>query len=49
MRPEYSPSPIDWVRDEVEHYLRTGEGLGGRPVVILETTGACTGLSGGRR
>jgi deazaflavin-dependent oxidoreductase (nitroreductase family) len=42
--PEYAPSPIDWVREEVELYDRTGEGRDGRPVVILETIGAKTGL-----
>jgi deazaflavin-dependent oxidoreductase (nitroreductase family) len=42
--PDYAPSPLDWVRDEVEHHARTGEGVGGRPVVVLETVGARTGL-----
>lgn len=42
--PDYAPSPLDWVRHEVEHYERTAEGVGGRPVVILETVGARTGL-----
>jgi deazaflavin-dependent oxidoreductase (nitroreductase family) len=42
--PDYAPSPLAWVRDEVEHYQRTGEGFGGRPVVLLETIGARTGL-----
>ncbi len=40
----YAPSPLPWVRDEVEHYLQTGEGFAGRPVMVLETTGARTGL-----
>jgi deazaflavin-dependent oxidoreductase (nitroreductase family) len=43
-RGEYAPSPIDWVRDEVELYALTGEGRHGRPVVVLETIGARTGL-----
>ena len=42
--PEYAPSPLEWVRDEVEHHARTGEGFAGRPVVVLETIGARTGL-----
>jgi len=33
------------VREEVEHYRRTGEGLRGRRVVLLETTGCRTGLT----
>jgi deazaflavin-dependent oxidoreductase (nitroreductase family) len=40
----YAPSAVPWVRDEVEHLERTGEGVGGRPVVLLTTLGARTGL-----
>ena len=40
-----SDSPVDWVRAEVEHYRRTGSGLRGRAVVLLETTGRRTGLT----
>ena len=38
-------SPVDWVREEVEHYRRTGQGLRGRSVVLLETTGRRSGLT----
>ena len=41
---EYAPSPEAWVRDEVEHYERTGTGFKDRPVIVLSTTGAKTGL-----
>lgn len=41
---QHGPSPRDWVRAEVEHYLRTGQGWRGRPVVLLSTRGARTGL-----
>jgi deazaflavin-dependent oxidoreductase (nitroreductase family) len=40
----YAPSPVDWVRDEVAHLEATGQGLRDRPVVLLTTTGARTGL-----
>ncbi len=40
----YGPSPVAWVRDEVEHLLRTGVSADGRAVVLLSTTGARTGL-----
>ena len=40
----YAPSPQHWVREEVEHYERTGTGFKGRPVIVLATTGAVTGL-----
>ena len=40
----YGPSPVDWVREEVEHLERTGTAWGGRPVVLLITRGARTGL-----
>jgi deazaflavin-dependent oxidoreductase (nitroreductase family) len=40
----YAPSPVDWVRNDVEHIERTGEAADGRPVVVLWTTGAVTGL-----
>ena len=39
----YVPSPLDWVRAEVEHYERTGSGLSDRPLVLLTTRGARTG------
>ena len=39
----YLPSPVDWVRKEVEHLERTGHGLDGRAVVLLTTIGARTG------
>ena len=41
---EYAPSPEAWVRDEVEHYERTGTGFKDRPVIVLTTRGARTGL-----
>lgn len=43
----YRPSPVAWVAEEVEeveHLLRTGVATDGRPVVLLSTTGARTGL-----
>lgn len=41
----YAPSTVDWVRAEVEHLERTGgSGLEDRPVVLLTTRGARTGL-----
>ncbi len=40
----YAPSSEQWVRDEVEHYERTGATARGRPVVVLTTRGARTGL-----
>lgn len=42
--PEYAPSTVGWVRDEVEHIERTGTAWGDRPVVLLSTVGARTGL-----
>ena len=39
----YLPSPVGWVREEVEHLERTGFGLSDRDVVLLTTTGARTG------
>ena len=39
----YLPSPVDWVREEVEHVERTGRGLRDRPVVVLTSVGARTG------
>ena len=41
---DYRPSPVPWVREEVEHLERTGVGLRGRSVVLLTTVGARTGL-----
>ena len=41
---EYAPSPVAWVRDEVELIERTGVAVGGRRVVVLGTRGARTGL-----
>ncbi|MDP3711376.1 MAG: nitroreductase family deazaflavin-dependent oxidoreductase [Mycobacteriales bacterium] len=41
----YAPSSVGWVRDEVEHIERTGgSALRDRPVVLLTTVGARTGL-----
>lgn len=39
----YEPSPVPWVREEVEHLERTGSGLRGRSVVLLTTVGARSG------
>lgn len=45
LRGEYAPSSQQWVRDEVEHYERTGgSAWRDRPVVLLSTVGVCTGL-----
>ena len=41
---DLAPSSQDWVRAEVAHYRSTGSGLRGRPVVLLDTRGARTGL-----
>lgn len=42
---DYAPSPVDWVRAEVEHYERTGgSAFKDRPVVLIATRGARTGL-----
>lgn len=41
----YGPSSVDWVRHEVEHIERTGgSALRDRPVVLLTTLGARSGL-----
>jgi deazaflavin-dependent oxidoreductase (nitroreductase family) len=45
---DYEPSPVDWVREQVEKYESTGgrEGStnhGGEPVIILTTVGAKSG------
>lgn len=41
----YGPSSVDWVRAEVEHIERTGgSALRDRPVVLITTVGARTGL-----
>lgn len=44
---EYEPSPVAWVRNQVEQYEATGgvEGgeMRGRPVIILTTVGARSG------
>ena len=42
--PAYGPSPVPWVREEVEHLESTGTAFGDRPVVLLTTVGARTGL-----
>lgn len=39
----YLPSPVDWVRAEVEQLERTGRTVDGRAVVVLNTVGARTG------
>ena len=45
LRGEYAPSPVEWVRAEVEHYERTGgTAYKDRPVVLLTTRGVRTGL-----
>jgi deazaflavin-dependent oxidoreductase (nitroreductase family) len=45
---DYEPSAASWVRDQVERYERSGgtEGteLSGRPVIILTSVGAKTGM-----
>jgi deazaflavin-dependent oxidoreductase (nitroreductase family) len=41
----YGPSPVDWVREEVEHYERTGTAADGRSIVVLTTIGARSGLT----
>ena len=41
---EYGPSTVPWVHEEVEHIERTGTAWGDRPVVLLSTVGARTGL-----
>ena len=41
---QYAPSPVPWVREEVDHLERTGTGLRGRDVVLLTTVGARSGL-----
>ena len=41
---EYEPSTVPWVHEEVEHIERTGTAWGDRPVVLLSTVGARTGL-----
>ncbi|MCW2696988.1 MAG: aclJ [Modestobacter sp.] len=41
---QYEPSTVPWVREEVEHIERTGTAWGDRPVVLLSTVGARTGL-----
>ena len=41
---EYAPSPVSWVRDEVDLIERTGVALGGRQVVVLTSVGVHTGL-----
>ena len=39
----YLPSPVDWVRAEVELIERTGRGVDDRAVVLLTTVGVRTG------
>ena len=42
---DYEPSPVGWVRDEVAHIeLTGGSALRDRPVILLTTIGARTGL-----
>lgn len=42
---DYAPSPVAWVRDEVTHIeLTGGSALRDRPVILLTTVGARTGL-----
>ena len=47
---EYAPSPVDWVREQVETYERTGGREAGTlpgtdmPVVVFSTRGARSGL-----
>lgn len=45
--PEYVPTPVKWVRDQIERYEKSGgtEGteLGGRPVIIVTHQGNKTG------
>jgi deazaflavin-dependent oxidoreductase (nitroreductase family) len=41
---EYAPSPVPWVRDEVDLIERTGVAVGGRRVVVLTSVGARSGL-----
>lgn len=43
VRGDYLPSPVDWVRAEVEQIERTGRTLDGRAVVVLSTVGVRTG------
>lgn len=44
---EYAPSPLDWSREQVDTYMKSGgtEGtqLQGKPVILLTTVGAKTG------
>lgn len=44
---EYEPSPVDWVRNQVELYEATdgaeGGTMRGKPVIILTTVGAKSG------
>ena len=40
----YEPSPVPWVRDEVDLIERTGTAVGGRRVVVLTSVGVRTGL-----
>lgn len=39
----YLPSPVDWVREEVELIERTGVAVDGRAVVVLTSVGVRTG------
>lgn len=41
---DYAPSTEEWVRDEVEHYERTGLAVDGRSIIVLSTRGARSGL-----
>ncbi|MFB2351133.1 nitroreductase/quinone reductase family protein, partial [Priestia megaterium] len=45
---DYGPSTADWVRTQAEAYERwagrKAETLGGRPIIVLTTKGAKSGL-----
>ena len=40
----YAPSPVTWVREEVDLIERTGVAVGGRRVVVLTSVGVRSGL-----
>jgi len=45
---EYAPSTSEWAREQAELYERTngadGNGIKGRPIIVLTTLGAKTGM-----